>query len=82
LGSARRGSGLLRSDYAIPPQDRPVPAGLAATTRIYPLARYAEIVEWVLDHLVGSISTSISRAPRGRDQAVTGQAALRRLMRS
>jgi FAD/FMN-containing dehydrogenase len=26
---------------------RPVPAGLAATTHIYPLARYAEVVEWV-----------------------------------
>jgi FAD binding domain len=26
---------------------RPVPAGLAATTHIYPLGRYAEVVEWV-----------------------------------
>jgi len=26
---------------------RPVPKGLAATTHIYPLARYAEVVEWV-----------------------------------
>ena len=26
---------------------RPVPAGLAATTHIYPLARYGEVVEWV-----------------------------------
>jgi hypothetical protein len=26
---------------------RPVPAGLAATTHIYSLARYAEVVEWV-----------------------------------
>jgi hypothetical protein len=26
---------------------RPVPAGLSATTHIYPLARYAEVVEWV-----------------------------------
>src|SRR4029077_16536130 len=26
---------------------RPVPAGLAATTHIYPLARHAEVVEWV-----------------------------------
>jgi FAD/FMN-containing dehydrogenase len=26
---------------------RPVPAGLAATTHIYPLVRYAEVVEWV-----------------------------------
>jgi FAD/FMN-containing dehydrogenase len=26
---------------------RPVPKGLAATTHIYPLPRYAEVVEWV-----------------------------------
>ena len=26
---------------------RPVPKGLAATTHVYPLARYAEVVEWV-----------------------------------
>ena len=26
---------------------RPVPAGLAATTHIYPLERYADVVEWV-----------------------------------
>jgi len=26
---------------------RPVPAGLAATTHIYPLTRYAEVIEWV-----------------------------------